>query len=289
MARAISMKKKSPPRNTAAELSRSMERIGRRTREYLVHPVQCPPFLQHGIRLAGLSYAGADFRFRRPNPPFLQILVCLKGEGRVWVDGGWRTCLAGDAYITPPHVPHAYEALKWEVGWVHYDAETWDSLKFTTPELRRMDPRLFSPILQGLYEESGHRGDLAMLEHWTELLHEEVRRVLQGEQSARLWQLWQAVQADLAAAWTLPKLALQAGMGGERLRILCRAELDRSPMEHVTYLRMHHAVALLSAGHKAQAVAEAVGYDNAFAFSSAFKRVMGQSPRAYKIPGSRGL
>jgi AraC-like DNA-binding protein len=55
-----------------------------------------------------------------------------------------------------------------------------------------------------------------------------------------------------------------------------------SPMKHVTFLRMRHATLLLQVTSlNVSAVAEAVGYKNAFAFSTAFKRHIGSSPGAF--------
>jgi AraC-like DNA-binding protein len=49
-----------------------------------------------------------------------------------------------------------------------------------------------------------------------------------------------------------------------------------------TSLRMRQATLLFQAtGLNVSAVAEAVGYKNAFAFSTAFKRQIGSSPGAY--------
>jgi len=53
-------------------------------------------------------------------------------------------------------------------------------------------------------------------------------------------------------------------------------------MRHLTCLRMRHAVSLLSAGAKVGAAAHALGYENAYAFSTAFKRHMGRTPSDFK-------
>jgi len=53
-------------------------------------------------------------------------------------------------------------------------------------------------------------------------------------------------------------------------------------MEHVTQIRMQHAVALLATGYySVTAVSERVGYSSPFAFSAAFKRVLGVPPSQY--------
>jgi transcriptional regulator GlxA family with amidase domain len=97
-----------------------------------------------------------------------------------------------------------------------------------------------------------------------------------------LWRLWQTVQADIAADWTVEKLARTAALGPENLRRICLRETGQSPMQHLTRLRMQYAASLLTTGRKIEEVAQLAGYTNAFAFSSAFKRVMGKNPSGYK-------
>jgi AraC-like DNA-binding protein len=137
-------------------------------------------------------------------------------------------------------------------------------------------------VLWGLHHEITTQRDPALLEHWTELLHAQAGRIVGSQHPARLWRLWQKVQTNLAFAWSLPKLAESAGVGPEYLRLLCRRELGTSPMRQVTRLRMQQAISLLSEGYKVSAIASAVGYDNAYAFSTAFKRITGRSPSHFR-------
>ena len=77
-------------------------------------------------------------------------------------------------------------------------------------------------------------------------------------------------------------------MSGENLRRLCQRETGRGPMHHLTQLRMQRAAMLLeSTAHKIEKIARTVGYANAFAFSTAFKRHMGVSPAAFRVRRSK--
>jgi AraC-like DNA-binding protein len=54
-------------------------------------------------------------------------------------------------------------------------------------------------------------------------------------------------------------------------------------MRQVAQLRMPHAAVLLaSESYSVEEIAHQVGYENAFAFSTAFKRIMGASPSSYR-------
>jgi AraC-like DNA-binding protein len=95
--------------------------------------------------------------------------------------------------------------------------------------------------------------------------------------------VWDAVLADPAQAWTLGDLARLAGCSIESLRIAVQEQTGHSPMAHVTWLRIRRASSQLLLGDMSVAqIAAEVGYENPFAFSVAFKRLMGFAPAVYR-------
>nr|MDQ2687456.1 helix-turn-helix transcriptional regulator [Armatimonadota bacterium] len=155
------------------------------------------------------------------------------------------------------------------------------------PSLVRLDPRPLADAIQGLYRESLGAAEPALLHSWAHLTHAYAQRALgpnlAGSVDNRLRALWERVDAHLAHPWTVADLANVAGTSGEHLRRLCRSQMGRSPMRHVAHLRMRRAAALLSTqSYTVEAVAEQVGYENPFAFSTAFKRSLGLSPSDYR-------
>ena len=260
---------------------REIHQIGKRTREFLIHPEYCPALLRYHIRLAGISLATTGFRFERHRPEATQLLMCFRGQGMVWVDGQWKSCDSGMAYLTPPGCHHAYRSgKKWEVGWVSYSGTGAFSIK--APLLLKADPRPLEYVLKGLHQEVSAQREAVPSDYWVELLHYQVARIVEPLRPSRLWQLWEKVQADLGHAWDLSRLAKLACVGPENLRRICLRETGQSPMQYVKHLRMRHAVSLLSRGNKVETVAHAVGYENAFAFASAFKRIMHRTPSEFR-------
>jgi AraC-like DNA-binding protein len=264
---------------------REIHQVGKRTQEWLIHPQWSRALQRHRIELAGISHATTGFRFSRPLPLEGQILVCLRGEGRAWIDGGWRKCTAGRAYLTPPGCFHAYEAgRRWEVAWIRYRAGA--SLPWSAvPRLAECDPGPFEWVVRGLHREISGEREPGRMEWWAHLLHGYARQLISPGYSVRLWRLWQAVQAEPGAAWTLEKLARLAALGPEQLRRICRRETGRSPMQQVTHLRMQYALSLVTTGCGIEEVAHLVGYENAFAFSTAFRRHLGHPPSQWSRPG----
>lgn len=254
--------------------------IGKDTREFLIHPAQCPALRRHRMILAGISMAASDFQFARPQPQMFQILIAFRGMGRVWLDK-WVRVRPGAVYVTPPGVYHAYEAIRgWEIGWVIYE-NRFGASYIKKPELREIDPLPLECILRGLHREASLHQDLRKLESWADLLHDYSREIISPAPRSRLRPLWELVRMKPAQPWSLDTLALSQGIGPEQLRRLCHQETGYSPMQYVARLRMEAAVYLLRAGYKVEAAAHAVGYENSFAFSVAFKRIMGNSPSRF--------
>jgi two-component system response regulator BaeR len=61
-----------------------------------------------------------------------------------------------------------------------------------------------------------------------------------------LWRLWDHVEGDLGNDWDGHELAKTAALSEEHLRRLCHRHFRRSPMAHLTQLRMQRACTLLS-------------------------------------------
>ena len=146
------------------------------------------------------------------------------------------------------------------------------------------DPRSLFSSIEGLYREAMGPADPTLLDSWIKLALKYANRILDPYHDRDpLWRVWAAVTADLAAAWSSERLADHAMLSAEQVRRLCLRYSGRSPMEQVTHLRMARAGALLeSTPMKIAAIAQAVGYANPFAFSTAFRRTIGVSPAAWR-------
>jgi AraC-like DNA-binding protein len=91
-----------------------------------------------------------------------------------------------------------------------------------------------------------------------------------------------AMHADPAHRWTIQELAERVGMSRSTFALKFRETVGTSAMEYLTRWRM------LLAGDRLQnssdpisVIALSLGYESESAFSTAFKRVMGCSPRQY--------
>ena len=84
--------------------------------------------------------------------------------------------------------------------------------------------------------------------------------------------------------WTVESLATRVGLSRAAFARRFVLQMGEPPLTYLTRWRLALAADLLvSTDHTLAAIASKVGYANAFALSTAFKRVHGESPRAYRI------
>ena len=90
------------------------------------------------------------------------------------------------------------------------------------------------------------------------------------------------IHREPARAWNLAALAHAAGMSRTAFAQLFRQKVGKTPMAYLTHWRMTLAAKRLKqTGESISSVASAVGYRSESAFSAAFRRARGSSPREH--------
>lgn len=262
-------------------------------RAWLANAPVCPALGHYHIRHVAVACMHAPFRIVRTRLAGSYFLACLGGEGRVLVDGRWMRCRPGQAVLLPPHTRQAFHAIPqhpWTICWVRYgEPEGQRPLAATsTPIVAQYNADPLQLAIRGLHHETVGDGAPAAMQHWVDLIDHYVRRFAEPTRSdPRLWELWRNVAASLYHPWTITAMAQRVHLSEKQLQRLCRKELGRSPRQQLIWLRMRRAAELLVAPHsKIETIANQVGYQNPFVFSTTFKRVMGWSPSQY--PGRVG-
>jgi len=91
-----------------------------------------------------------------------------------------------------------------------------------------------------------------------------------------------AMHADPARRWTLQELAEAAAMSRSSFALRFKETVGSSPMDYLARWRMLLAGdRLVHTDDPVSSIALSLGYESESAFSTAFKRVMGCSPRQY--------
>jgi AraC-like DNA-binding protein len=272
---------------------REIQHIGADTPEQIVPGRACPALATHRIGLTGLTDAGRGYRIGRHAPSFAQVLVTTGGEGRVWIDDGFVPIRPGEAYLSPACAPcaiHTVPGTRWQFCWVHYREPVGQRAMIVGDASRcvRTDGWFIATAILGLYREwvSGGSapGTAPAMDRWVELLQSYVTRLVRPDAADSLLRaVWERVDARLDHPWTLLQLSRLAGLSIESLRQHSLRETGRPPMAHVTQLRLSRAAVMLqTTTHPVAAIAAAVGYATEAAFSTAFKRVFGTPPSAYR-------
>ncbi len=258
-------------------------------RPWLHQAPVCAALARHHIAHVGIMSAQPPLEIVRTNLSGSFFLACFQGAGQVLVDGQWQEITASIACIQPPGIPNAIRATRqkpWEFCWVRYQESprARPIVSLHAPALAEFNPASLRAAIEGLHAEASADQTGSAISHWLELIHGYVRRFVAGFQTDdRLQQVWDEVERNLAAAWTLARMAHLAGVSKEHLRRLTLGSVGRTPLQHVAFLRMHQAAKLLAASDVPIAqIAEQVGYATPFAFSDAFLHWFGCRPTDYR-------
>jgi AraC-like DNA-binding protein len=249
----------------------------------------CKTLKSHYIIHVGLIVTAAPTRIVRFQQSTTYFLACTGGCGRVFIEGNWQICREGMACLFPYRAANAYEAIpgkNWEFCWVCYQRP--DAQKplgdISSPAIAAYDPLPLRSAILGLMHECKGPAQPSLMQEWTDLIDAYVERFAQpSEHPEALTRLWSQVSHDLRHDWSLGQLGAAAGLGREHLRRMCLSHLGRSPMQHLTYLRMRRASQLLMNSQKTiESIGSEVGYKSPFVFSNAFKHWTGWRPSEYR-------
>ena len=265
---------------------------GHDSRGWLSQAPVCPLLSQHHILHVGLMFAKPPFKIVRTDQSGTFFLACFAGSGSILVDGDWKAVKPETACLLPPHGVNALRtgsSKMWHFAWVRYYEPRGLGTPVATANSPAMGGYVSTPIklaIEGFAAEFGgaSEGEAAIRNHWVELIHHYVLRFSRPLLADdRIWRAWDLVSQDLARAWTLDEIARLACLSSEQLRRLCLKHIGRSPIKHLTFLRMRHAAELLSTtDEKIETIAHMVGYENPFAFSNTFLKWTGIRPSEHR-------
>jgi AraC-like DNA-binding protein len=262
---------------------------GPRTKRWALESKDCPELRTHRIARMGWEEAFSPYRRIRLQPTGSFFLATTEGEGRILLDGKWQRVTAGTLFMAPPRVLNAFYAVtarKWAFAWIRYE-----ELPFIRPMVGAESPvravgggMELARCIAGLQVEWTAARDPRVLHHWISLVQSFAERAAQPMAvDDKLAALWEKVGASLNRTWTLDDLAAEIHASPEALRRRCLREMGRSPVHHVTYMRMQRAQALLeSTKDKLDVIAQRVGFTDGMTFARAFKRWIGRTPGEYR-------
>lgn len=265
--------------------------IGPRCREHALDEANHPVLRNAPFRWIGHSTLYAPYRMVRLRSVHSHVLASISGRGRALIGGKAVDWKPGQVMLGPVGVHHAFEIADdgpWRIAWVFFhDRVTAPVLPGREPMLIDADATDFVATAQMLTREAAGAARGTAMEALVTLLNVHARELADSREiDRRLWRIWEEVELDLARAWDVNTLARLAHTSPEHLRRLCHRHHQRSPMAHVTLLRLRRAGALLRASPLSiDDISRQVGYASVYAFSTAFRRWSGLPPGRFRQKG----
>ena len=251
---------------------------------------------------AGHLIAGRDYRKAHPNYPGHKILLCLKGNGYVLVNGrAWPVAAGQVAWIFNHHANAHWpeEGSPWEIYWIRVEGPHMDQIyKILTgsgsPVFAGGNLAATGAIFRRIFRIMKHRS-IAM----EAALHSEVAALLM-----HLFQARHSTNPTDASAAEIPKslhkpletmrlnfhrplriseLAHLAGMSASNFFRHFKTATGTSPIDWLKRERINQAKRrLLETDDSIAAIAEQTGYYDQFYFSRDFKRMTQLAPSQYR-------
>jgi len=242
-----------------------------------------------GVTQAGLSDLVPPYEMSRPDPAFHLVLATLAGRGWSRIVGCAPRLHTGDLLVVPAGTPCAYgiSGKRWRIAWFHIERDRGlgAALGAHGAVVHRSEASRLAAAMDGFIDEL-RAGDHHAAALESRLIAHRLERDVQADldrvavsERRRLGDLWNTVDADLRRRWTIADLAAAFHVSPATLFRLCASHAGVRPMEQVARLRMQRASQLLrSSGEPVKAIARLVGYGDASAFATAYRRITGRSP-----------
>jgi AraC-like DNA-binding protein len=101
---------------------------------------------------------------------------------------------------------------------------------------------------------------------------------------AKIGEALRLMHDDVAKRWTVADLAAAVGMSRSSFALRFKQLVSLAPLDYLLQWRMHLAArALHKSSRSISSIAFDLGYDSESAFSNAFKRIMGSSPKSFRL------
>lgn len=254
---------------------------------------------EHGVSFAGMSTLRGQYEIRRNNNHAHLVLYTLGGKGWLKADGKTVTLGEGSVWISAEGNAQEYglKGETWEILWFDLaNRPPWNIIEKIGTAIRKSDLGIrFHEIMDILMWESetDHTHASRIIQLCSEVILSFLEREFVFEYDENDYQItsklhdlfYNKVKAQIRYPWTVKELCTQSELyvSATHFSRLCLQHFKLSPMKMVSQLRMERAVELLhGSNYSILQISELVGYENYFAFSTAFKRHHGVAPRDYR-------
>lgn len=227
----------------------------------------------------------------------------LRGRTSVQCSHVEQLCQAPSVLLIPPQTPYSVEwsgpGERWTEIYaifeppVHWQSQFSWLKRAETPLIADLPDlttvaELEATLQQALEEQRSSRNNrhqlmLNLLERYFLLLDEIDPAHGRGAHDARIERVLAYISEHYSQALSLNYLASQAFLSPSRFSHLFKAQTGQAPMQYLDRYRLERAAEkLLTNQSSIEQIAQAVGFPNAFHFSTRFRRHFKRAPSAYR-------
>lgn len=250
------------------------------------------------VHLMGQSILRPPYVACRPESRFELMLFPVAGSMQLMLPSRTTSIGPGEIWLIPAGALSRMQVPRgtFEMAWIHLDPGALplslhggEAVRLSTDLRAASQMHSWAQFLR--WEHSAPRGDSRQFRlHVYGLIQMELERLLHPEYAQlraeallRVRQAWEAAEADTSERWDVAGIARLANLSSSRFYALCVAHFGMTPQQRLTQIRMNRAAGLLlSSNEKVETIATDCGYSTLFAFSKAFKKVFGVSPRSFR-------
>ncbi|MDD5596793.1 MAG: helix-turn-helix domain-containing protein [Victivallaceae bacterium] len=259
------------------------------------------PLRQKGIGFSGVSNLRRGYKVAYSKLAEYMMIATLRGEGRLESANGKKYLLDGGSVIVhPPGSACAFhiEDDCWDIIWFYLAAgapgmDNFSAVAYWHDASQFLELRA---AMEGCLHEhermygSGDPYAEKAARNYAELTVITLNRILERnfhDGKDKLHDtadgIWLAVRQNISRNWQITELAELAGMSPSTFQRYMRKAFNCSPKQMLLNIRFEEAKhLLLSTAYPLKTIAERLGYSDEFAFSYAFKRHCGMSPRHFR-------
>ena len=288
-----------------------MAQTGKNIRETLIIDPKCNEMFmplsspglhylrEHGLCFSGMSVLRKRYEIRRKTNNAHLLVYTLGGEGWLKTEGYDGILIPGQVWISADGTPQEYglHGKEWEILWFDLKNQPpWTVInEIGTCVRESVQGKRFQQTMDMLmweFQTEGLHAD-RVIQLCSEIIIGYLEREFALEYDSsnyyitnRLHNLFfNTVKSQIQYSWTVNELAEKSDLyvSPDHFSRLCVQHLNISPMKMVNQLRMERAMELLhGTNYPIREIALLVGYQNYFAFSTAFKRWNGVCPKSFR-------
>ncbi len=268
--------------------------ISEKTYQEMIDHTRVLALEERGIVQCGIATCRDFFSVYRKNQKKHMLLYTVRGSGWLESEGKRYELEPGSLIIVPAGVENGFgmEDETWQIAWVFLSQTTeWPIVGEEICYQLTPAPEVMYACIQTLlrsinlpidYGGAVGSHSVAQLELMLNMpASESVSR-----HQLKLRRVFDLAQRQLHKEWTVEQLAALYPCSEAHLFRVTQQQFGRSPMAHLTRMRMEYAARLLrSTEWPIQHIGEIVGYPTSANFSTRFRSWSGMAPREFRQNG----